>query len=87
MREVFAWSFSALYRRGYEGRGFEVFEKACLHSLGLGNSEVSLDCRKFTSRTLLGAACSLFFGGDIAVRVGYKVAGAIGVRAFDWCAF
>ena len=64
-----------------------AIEKACLHSLGLGKSEVSADCRKFTSRTLLGAACSLFLRRDIAVRVGYKVAGAIGVRAFDWCAF
>ena len=69
-----------------------MFEKGCLHSLGLGKSEVSSDCRKFTSRTLLGATClgatcSLFLGRDIAVRVGYKVAGAIGVRAFDWCAF
>lgn len=63
-----------------------MFEKACLHSLGLGKSEVSSDCRKFTSRTLLGAVCS-FFARAIAVRVGYKVAGAIGVRAFDWCAF
>ena len=87
VREVFAWSFSALYRRRYEGWGFGVFEKGCLHSLGLGKSEFSLDCRKFTSRTLLGAACSLFWGRAIAVRVGYKVAGAIDVRAFDWCAF
>lgn len=87
MREVFAWSFSALYRRGYEGWGFGAIEKACLHSLGLGKSEVSLDCRKFTSRTLLGVACSLFLGRAIAVRVGDKVAGAIDVRAFDWCTF
>ena len=60
VREVFAWSFSALYRRGYEGWGFGAIEKACLHSLGLGKSEVSLDCRKFTNRTLFWAVCSFF---------------------------
>lgn len=39
-----------------------MFEKGCLHSLGLGKSEVSADCRKFTSRTLFWAVCSFFLG-------------------------
>lgn len=63
-----------------------MFEKGCLHSLGLGKSEVSADCRTFTSRTLFWAVCS-FFARAIAMRVGNKVTGAIDVRAFDWCAF